>query len=85
MENETTKPVQTFREGAIGVSVWKRDGNEGPFFKFTVSRSYKKNEDEAGYSQSFREYNHDALVKVISQAAAFIRGQDSSENKAAAA
>lgn len=73
MENETKKPVQTFREGAIGASLWKREGQNGGFYEFTLTRSYKKSEDKAGYSQCFREYNGEALVKVIGQAVEFIR------------
>lgn len=84
MENETKKPVQTFREGAIAVSVWKREGKNGAFYEFTLSRSYKKSEEEAGYTQSFREDNEQALVKVIGEAAAFIRTQDPREAKQAA-
>jgi hypothetical protein len=84
MENENNKPIQTFREGAIGVSIWKRDGQQGEFFEFTLSRSYKKNENEAGYAQTFREYNEQAMLNVISQAAAFIRQQGViAESKAA--
>jgi len=75
MDTETKKPVQTFRDGAIGVSVWKRDGNQGEFYEFTLSRSYKKTDDEAGYAQTFREYNEQALVALIGQASAFIREQ----------
>ena len=83
MENESKKPVQTFREGAIGVSVWKRESSDGPFYEFTVSRSYKKSEEEAGYSQSFREYNEQTLLKVIGQASAFIREQGEKEPSSA--
>ena len=32
-------------------------------------------ENEAGYSQCFREYNEEGLMKVIGLAAAFIREQ----------
>ena len=84
METETQKPVQTFREGAIGVSVWKRDSKNGVFYEFTLSRSYKKSEEEAGYSQSFREENEGALEKVIAMAAAFIREENKKEFKVAA-
>ncbi|MBI1827242.1 MAG: hypothetical protein HY287_03570 [Planctomycetes bacterium] len=84
MENETKKPVQTFREGAVGVSVWKRNGKNGEFFEYTLSRSYKKSEEEAGYAQSFREDNEQALVSVVGQAAAFIREQNEKEKEQAA-
>lgn len=83
METETTKPVQTFREGAVGVSVWKRDGKNGAFYEFTLSRSYKKSEEEAGYTQSFREENEQALVRVVSEAAEWIREHRASNEPAA--
>ena len=84
MNNEKNQPVETFREGAIGASVWRREGKNGPFYEFTLSRSYVKNEEEAGYSHSFRQQNDVALAKVISQAAEYIRSQDQSEDKRAA-
>lgn len=84
MNNDANRPVQTFREGAIGASVWRREGKNGPFFEFTLSRSYVKSEDEAGYSANFREQNELALVKVVTQAAEFIRTQGAGEAKNAA-
>ena len=48
MDNEKSQPVETFREGAIGASVWRREGKNGPFYEFTLSRSYVKSENEAG-------------------------------------
>lgn len=84
MKEETKKPAQTFREGAIGASVWRRDSKNGVFYEVTLSRSYKKSDEEAGYSQSFREDNEQALVRVIGQAASFIREQGEQENKKAA-
>lgn len=83
MENETKKPVQTFREGAIGLSVWKRNGAQGTYYEFTLARAYKKSEDQVGYAQSFKEENEEALVKVIEQAAEFIRTKREEEKKAA--
>lgn len=81
MDNQDNKPFQTFRDGAIGVSIWERDGSDGPFYEFTLSRSYKKSDTEAGYSACFREYNDQALVSVIGQAVAFIRQQDAPKKR----
>jgi hypothetical protein len=83
MESETNRPVETFREGAIGASVWRREGRNGPFYEFTLSRSYVKSEEEAGYSQSFRQQNELALIKVITQVAEFIRAQEGEKLQAA--
>ena len=71
--NSNQKPIQTFREGAIGVSIWQGDGREGPFFDFTLSRSYKRSEDEAGYTGTFHAYNEEAISTVVRQACEWIR------------
>lgn len=67
-----TKPIQTFREGAIGLSVWQREGKAGTYFDFTVSRCFQKTEGEFSYSNSFHESNTEALTTVINRAAAWI-------------
>lgn len=77
MEDETmsNKPAKTFREGAIGVSVWERQGKKGAFYDFTVSRSYKNGENASAYASTFRAENADAIVRVVSEAATWIRQQ----------
>lgn len=69
------KPVQTFRDGAIGLSVWERTGSKGSYFEFTISRSYKNKDGKSAYSGSFREYDAASLRTVIDQAVAHIRGR----------
>jgi len=64
-----SKPVANFREGNVGLSVWQREGNKGPFYEFTISRSYKKKDDTYGYSTSFSESNLKALWELLGQAA----------------
>lgn len=71
----SNKPVKTFRHGAIGVSVWERQGKKGVFYDFTVSRSYKNGENGSAYASTFREDNAEAIVRVVGEAAAWIREQ----------
>ncbi len=66
------KPMMTFREGAVGLSVWERTGKAGTYFDFTVSRCYQAADGTFGYSSSFHESNAEALTQVVSQAAAWI-------------
>jgi|CXWL01.1.fsa_nt_gi hypothetical protein len=73
----SNKPVRTFREGAVGLSVWERQGKRGAFYDFTLSRSYKKGENGAGYTLTFREENAEAIVRVVSDAAHWMREQGS--------
>ena len=69
------KPLKLFRQGAIAASVWQRTGTNGLYYEYTLSRSYKRGEDSC-YSQCYREYNEDALIQVIRDASAFIRGTE---------
>jgi hypothetical protein len=38
------KPAHKIRSGALTVTVWKNDGENGPWYSVTPSRSYKKGE-----------------------------------------
>jgi hypothetical protein len=74
MENVSNGPVQTFRRGAVGVSIWQREGKHGPYFEFTVSRSFKKNDDEAGYTSNFRAENIEGLRIVLAEVESWLNG-----------
>lgn len=75
------KPAKTFREGAIGVSVWERQGKKGPFFDFTVSRSYKDGENGSAYAATFRADNTEALVRVVNAAAKWMRERSAANDQ----
>lgn len=73
MDDEIKKPVQTFREGAVGASVWIRRAQNGPFFELTVSRAYKNERTGvAGYSMAFPDRHLAALMRVIERAREWI-------------
>lgn len=70
---QNQEPIQTFREGAIGASVWLREAQKGPFYEVTFSRSYKNDRTgAAGYSQSFPDRLLPALIRVAERAQAWI-------------
>lgn len=76
MENPSNGPVQTFRRGAVGVSIWQREGKHGPYFEFTVSRSFKKSDDEAGYTSNFRADNIEGLRTILNEAADWLHANE---------
>lgn len=41
-----TKPIESFRDGAIQVAIWPRTGPNGIFYEIERSRSYKDKNDE---------------------------------------
>ena len=67
--------VTTLRHGAVAATVWLRTGAEGfRYLTFTLSRSFQsKNGGKPGYSTYFFDYNDEALLQVIGQAACFVR------------
>ena len=69
----SNKPAKTFREGAVGLSVWERQGSRGTFYDFALSRSYKNGDGKSAYATTFREDNAAAIVRVVNEAAAWIR------------
>lgn len=72
-----TAPVKTFRQGAIGASVWERSGSKGTFYEFTVSRSFKGADGKSGYAQTFHAYDSVGICWVVEQASSWIRGKES--------
>lgn len=40
-QHNKPKPVTTLRCSSIQASVWKNEGEKGPFYNVTLSRSYK--------------------------------------------
>lgn len=70
------RPIQTFRDGAIGASVWLRQTRAGVFYDVTVSRAWKDEEaGKSGYSQTYSDYNLDSLIQVTQDAKLWIAGQ----------
>ena len=47
------KPAMTIRDGALKATLWRREGESGPFYSVSFSRSYKKAEGEYADSTSF--------------------------------
>jgi len=73
---EEAKPIQTFRDGAVGASIWLRNTQAGVFYDVTFSRSYTNDATGIpGYTSSFSERHMLALRKVAKQAESWILQQ----------
>lgn len=66
------KPVITFRCSSIKASIWKNEGEKGPFFNVTFARSYKASDGTWKHAESFGMSDLDALLVVIGQAKVWI-------------
>lgn len=85
MSNEKQKPIKSYRRGAIGVSIWKREtiieGNPTVFYSATASRAYTKDAGETfEYSDSF-DADDLPVVAALLQTAYFWIVQATNPNK----
>jgi hypothetical protein len=70
------KPIKTFRDGAVGASIWLRSTQAGVFYDVTFSRSYTNDATgNPGYTSSFSERHMLSLRKVAKQAESWILQQ----------
>ena len=54
MTNSTkNKPVSKFRDGNLGVSIWKNESKNGPYYTVKFTRSYKDDKGEYQDTDSF--------------------------------
>lgn len=79
-------PVKVIREGAIAASIWERQGVNGTFYEYTLSRSWKSQDGaKSGYSTNFTARNAEQLVKVIEQATQYIHDRQPASTEPVAA
>ncbi len=52
-EPEPQRPVETLRDGAIKASVWRNEGENGPYYATSISRTYTHQEGNARDTNSF--------------------------------
>jgi hypothetical protein len=81
--NTSTKenPIHQVRSGVLGVSIWRREGEKGPFYSVTVSRAYRQGE-EWKHADSFGQDDLLLLAKLIDQAHSWIIAQPAKQQAA---
>lgn len=56
-----SKPVETIRDGAIKASIWRNQGEKGPFYSVRITRTYT---DEAGTYHDSDRFSGSELLRV---------------------
>ena len=59
--SETNKPIDTIRDGRLKASIWKNEGENGPYLSVTFAKTYTDKNDQPRDSQSFSDTD---LLKV---------------------
>ena len=83
--NDTTrtKPAATVRIGALEAAIWRRQGKNGPWYNFTVSRSYKDKDGQWNNADSFGKDDALLLAKLADRAHDRILELEATDRKAA--
>jgi hypothetical protein len=72
---EKNKPAETIRRpGGLKVTIWKNDGDNGPFYTATPSRSYKDG-DQWKETSSFHQHDLLILAKMFDEAETWIANE----------
>ena len=71
-QDKKPQPVTTLRCSRIKASIWKNEGEKGPFYNVTVARSYKASDGTMKDSESFGLADLEALLVVAQQAKIWI-------------
>ncbi len=71
---EKNKPAHKIRSGALTVTIWKNDGEKGPFYTVTPSRSYKQGEEWKEIN-SYHQHDLLTLAKMVDQADTWITNE----------
>jgi len=69
------KPAHEIRRGAIKAAIWRNEGENGPFFSFTLGRLYKAG-DQWKTTSSFRVQDLPKISTTLVLVADWIRDQD---------
>lgn len=72
---EKNQPAHKIRRaGGLTVTIWKNDGDNGPFYSVTATRSYKQGE-EWKETTSFHQQDLLPLGKMLDQADTWIAAE----------
>ena len=64
---QNTQPEAKFKSGAVVASVWKNDGQNGPYRTVTLTRSYKDKDDKWQRTTTMRPKDMDDVIIVAGQ------------------
>lgn len=70
MENELEKkqPYAEVTSGPVRAAIWKNETKEGPRYSFSLSRTYRNEENQPRFSRSFEPEHMGPLFLCISKA-----------------
>lgn len=55
------KPEDTLRDGALKATIWKNEGEKGPFYNATITKTYR---DDRGEYRDTHSFSSNDLLRV---------------------
>ena len=60
-QKANSKPLATIRDGALKATIWKNEGEKGPFYSVRITRTYT---DEQGNYHDSDSFSGSELLRV---------------------
>ena len=76
------QPAIKFRDGFLQVVVWRNTGEKGAFYTLNIQRSYKRQDDSWGETDSLGQDDALAMAELLREAYAWIKHQKRADAKA---
>lgn len=74
-------PEKMFRYGALGLSIWRKESADGPWYSVKISRSYKDKDGTWQYADSFGVRDLLLMAKLFDQAHTWIEERMADEKQ----
>ena len=70
MENEQEKkqPYAEVTSGPVRAAIWKNETKEGPRYSFSLSRTYRNEDNQPRFSRSFEPEHMGSIFLCVSKA-----------------
>ena len=77
-----SKPAIKFRDGFLQAVVWRNTGERGSYYSVNMQRSFKRENDTWGESDSLGQDDLLAMAELLREAYAWIKHQKQADAKA---
>ena len=83
MSKENQGPEETIRDGFLKATIWKNEGEKGPYFTVSVAKTYEK-DGELRDGHSFSGQDLLPLAELMRRAYGRVRGHQATAARIAA-
>lgn len=75
------RPNHTIRDGALKATVWRNDGENGAYFRTTLSRTYQDEQGQLHDTNSFADRDLLRVAELAREAHAYTKDQRREQNQ----